>query len=388
MKREGDGSFTLEKTLPPGRYAYKFVVDGTNWKEDPKAAEFADDGFGGKNSVVVVGGAAASPVTLPAKLKPATAGAGPSETTEGVRFVWTGGGNTVNIAGEFNSWSTSADPLSKQADGSFALVKALAPGRYAYKFVIDGGTWKEDPSAKETADDGFGGKNSLVVVTGIAGSAPAPAPTAPAPAQAAPVTSGAGTKFTWTGGGNTVNLAGEFNSWSTSADPLAKQADGSFTVVKALAPGRYTYKFVIDGGTWKEDPSASETVDDGYGGKNSVVVVAGSGASAPPGAAPAASPPAVIGKAVPPAITPEGVRFTFAGPATTVALAGEFNAWSTTTDPMTRQSDGTWTILKKLAKGAYAYKFLVDGRAWKTDSANPESKDDGFGGTNSIVTVP
>jgi len=66
-------------------------------------------------------------------------------------FRYSGPANTVNLAGEFNSWSTSADPMKKQADGSWTLTKALSPGRYMYKFVVDGSNWKEDPTAKETA---------------------------------------------------------------------------------------------------------------------------------------------------------------------------------------------------------------------------------------------
>jgi hypothetical protein len=151
---------------------------------------------------------------------------------------------------------------------------------------------------------------------------------------------------------------------------------------------------VVDGSNWKEDPNAKETVDDGYGGKNAIVVVGGS--AAPAAAAPAASaapasalkPLAPGAKPAAPRFTPAGVVFTFAGTARTgVALCGDFNAWATTADRMTQRSDGTWTITRKLDKGTYGYKFLVDGAAWKQDEGNPQSQDDGFGGKNSVVTV-
>ena len=335
---------------------------------------------------------AATPAARPAGAAKA-AGAGTAETKDGVRFVWTGGGGSVAVAGEFNAWSPTADAMQKQADGSFALLKPLAPGRYAYKFVVDGTNWKEDPTAAEFVDDGFGGKNSVIVVTGAAAAAPpATAPAAAKPAAGAgPRETADGVRFVWTGGGGTVNLAGEFNGWSTSEDPLAKQADGSFAILKKLAPGRYAYKFVVDGTSWKEDPTAAEFVDDGFGGKNSVIVVAGAAGGGAPQtvsapAAPAAPAP-VTGKAKPPAAGPDGVTFTFAQPATSVHLAGDFNGWSTTTDPLTRQADGTWTITKKLPAGTHAYRFVVNGTTWKLDDANPDSRDDGFGGKNSIVTV-
>ncbi len=221
-----------------------------------------------------------------------------------------------------------------------------------------------------------------------AGTAPAAA-AGGATAAAGPAASAEGVTFTWTGGGSSVSVAGDFNNWDQAADPMTKQADGSFTLVKKLAPGRVAYKFVVDG-QWKPDPAAKESVDDGFGGTNSVVVVAaGGGATAAPpaaGTAPAANPPTGTGKA--PEVTADGVRFTFAGAAKSVHLAGDFNAWAPTADPLTRGADGAWTIVKALPPGSHAYKFVVDGTTWKTDPANPASVDDGFGGKNSIVVVP
>ena len=217
-------------------------------------------------------------------------------------------------------------------------------------------------------------------------------------AQTTPAVAAASTgaaRFVYKGDGNSVAVAGEFNAWNTSADPLAKQTDGSWLLVKKLDPGKYAYKFVIDGGTWKQDESAALTVDDGLGGKNSVVVVPGPNGGAAVTAAPAtptasavpAAGGAVTGKSAAPVVTADGVRFTFAGAADQVNLAGDFNNWSTTIDAMTRQADGSWTLTKKLATGTFGYKFLVNGKTWKQDDGNLEAKDDGFGGKNSIITV-
>ncbi|MCC6651711.1 MAG: hypothetical protein IT348_11235, partial [Candidatus Eisenbacteria bacterium] len=189
-----------------------------------------------------------------------------------------------------------------------------------------------------------------------------------------------------------VNVAGEFNSWSTSADAMKKQADGTWTLTKALPAGRYAYKFVVDGTNWKEDPAAKETVDDGYGGKNAVVVV-GTGASgavqsAKPSASAAAKPLAAGVKPKAPSVTAAGVVFTYAGAAkSSVALCGDFNNWAPLLNKMTQQSDGSWTVTVKLPAGKHAYKFLVDGSNWKQDDGNPASADDGLGGKNSVVVV-
>lgn len=55
MKDEdGDGIWTRTEKLPPGRYQYKFVIDQTNWKEDPNNPNRTNDGYGGNNSVLDV----------------------------------------------------------------------------------------------------------------------------------------------------------------------------------------------------------------------------------------------------------------------------------------------------------------------------------------------
>jgi 1,4-alpha-glucan branching enzyme len=338
-------------------------------------------------------GAPPSAASAGAATAPAAAGAkagGPVVAADGVTFTYQGEAGTVNLAGSFNSWSTSADPMQKQGADTWVLKKPLPSGKHLYKFVIDGGTWKEDPNALATADDGYGGKNAVVEVGGAAAAAGA---AVVVPVQVAgpggPVQTATGVVFTYKGAAQSVHLAGEFNAWSTSADPLTQQADGSWTITKPLAPGRYPYKFVIDeGASWKEDPNAAESVDDGYGGKNSIVVVKESGAaSAAPAAVPVAAAVPVTGQPRAPFQTDAGVTFTYAAAAKSVHLAGDFNGWSTTSDPMTRQADGTWTIIKKLPAGTHGYKFVVDGSNWKQDTSNPESNDDGFGGKNSVVTV-
>ncbi len=47
------GTWKVEKTLAPGVYQYKFIVDGV-WQADSNNPNQVPDGFGGKNSVVEV----------------------------------------------------------------------------------------------------------------------------------------------------------------------------------------------------------------------------------------------------------------------------------------------------------------------------------------------
>ncbi|HHS50705.1 MAG TPA: hypothetical protein ENN07_06265, partial [candidate division Zixibacteria bacterium] len=52
---DGDGRWTVTIDLPDGEYQYKFVVNGNVWIQDPNNPKGAPDGFGGSNSVIVVG---------------------------------------------------------------------------------------------------------------------------------------------------------------------------------------------------------------------------------------------------------------------------------------------------------------------------------------------
>jgi hypothetical protein len=94
------------------------------------------------------------------------------------------------------------------------------------------------------------------------------------PAAAAPEKAEGGIRFTYTDpNAGTVNWAGAFNGWSTSANPLAKGANGVWSVVVALPAGAHEYKFVVDG-QWVADPENPATVGD-MG--NSVVKVGNDG---------------------------------------------------------------------------------------------------------------
>jgi hypothetical protein len=58
--------------------------------------------------------------------------------------------------------------------------------------------------------------------------------------------------------------------------------------------------------------------------------------------------------------------------AQSVELMGEFNNWKA--QPMTKQSDGTWTITVSLPPGTHGYKFLVNGTDWYFDPNNSNRK--------------
>lgn len=69
-----------------------------------------------------------------------------------------------------------------------------------------------------------------------------------------------------------VSLAGDFNNWDVNSTPLKKDAKGMWKKSLSLAPGRYEYKFFVDG-DWKEDPKCSSSVSNIFGTQNSVLIL-------------------------------------------------------------------------------------------------------------------
>ncbi len=69
-----------------------------------------------------------------------------------------------------------------------------------------------------------------------------------------------------------VSLCSEFNGWSPEATPMDRLQDGQWSVTLGLKPGRYQYKFLVDG-EWIPDPNACENFVNQYGTLNSVVEI-------------------------------------------------------------------------------------------------------------------
>lgn len=68
---------------------------------------------------------------------------------------------------------------------------------------------------------------------------------------------------------NEVFLIGDFNSWKAEGLPLKKNKKGMWNLELELMPGKYEYKFIVDG-KWQNDPVNNNTVLNSYGTFNSV----------------------------------------------------------------------------------------------------------------------
>ena len=81
------------------------------------------------------------------------------------------------------------------------------------------------------------------------------------------------------------------------------------------------------------------------------------------------------------------VEFTcHASMARSVCIAGNFNAWNTSSLPMKKEKDGTWRIKLELSPGKYEYKYFVDG-AWASDQSCSELVPNPFGTDNCVMSV-
>lgn len=76
---------------------------------------------------------------------------------------------SVWLSGDWLGWpgdpSVGAIELARDGAG-WSVTLTLEPGRYLYKFIVDGSTWVADPNNPLTEDDGFGGVNSVYVCEG------------------------------------------------------------------------------------------------------------------------------------------------------------------------------------------------------------------------------
>ena len=72
--------------------------------------------------------------------------------------------HAVTVAGSFNAWSKTLNPMKPGAKGVWSSTISLKPGRYEYRFVVNGTQWMDDPHAKERCSNNEGGQNCVVQV--------------------------------------------------------------------------------------------------------------------------------------------------------------------------------------------------------------------------------
>lgn len=298
-----EGGWILDVKLEPGAYEYKYIIDG-GWRTDPSNLLDINDGAGNINSIYfkynytfkLTGHSSAHRVTVAGDFnkwdaneiimekkgnvwerqmylddevhkyrfmidaKWVTDLANPHKLSDNsgnvssvlnlgapVYFKLAGYPNAKNVfvAGNFNDWKP--DDLSlKNTRGVWMLQIALPAGNYNYKFIVDG-EWITDPQNPYRAVEN-GKVNSFLSVR--------PNHTF---------------KLKGSNSAKKVTLNGSFNNWEPSGFTMAHTGD-EWHIEFYLKPGKYLYKFRIDG-SWIIDPGNKLWEQNQFGTGNSVLWV-------------------------------------------------------------------------------------------------------------------
>ena len=217
---KSDKGWNLPMFLKMGTWSYKFIVDG-RWMTDPENPVIRGDGRGNQNSFIGFGDS-----TL-------------------FRLEEYAGARQVELAGSFNNWQWGELIMEKSASG-WQLPYALGPGNYEYKYIVDG-RWITDPTNPYISGSGDQ-ENSFMAFN----------PTHTFVLDTYP-------------DAKQVILSGSFNGWREDGYRMARK-DGHWTFPIWLMPGKYTYKFIVNG-KWITDPANPLWEPNETGTNNSVVWV-------------------------------------------------------------------------------------------------------------------
>jgi hypothetical protein len=223
----------------------------------------------------------------------------------------------VKLAGSFNDWDPEALSMTKTDSGWIAAVK-LSPGKYWYKFIIDG-RWMIDTDNRINENDGRGNTNSVFFLTNFV------------------------FRLQGFGSSKKVYVAGSFNNWREKELEMEKSGKG-WELPLYLAKGTHTYRFIADD-RWMEDPGNPGHFPNEFGEFNSYVAIG----------------------------DPYLFRLNGYTDAKSVILAGSFNQWRTHELLMKKTATG-WELPYVLGNGNHEYIFMVDGKVI-TDPGNPSPED-------------
>ncbi len=89
----------------------------------------------------------------------------PAETTTVVFTLKEPKASKVYVIGSFNHWLPDGYAMHyDRKRGVWTLAVRLPAGRYEYAYLLNGKTIMPDPNALMQKDDGFGNKNSILIV--------------------------------------------------------------------------------------------------------------------------------------------------------------------------------------------------------------------------------
>jgi len=69
----------------------------------------------------------------------------------------------VILMGDFNRWNAKVHRMRRDENGLWKKTVMLFPGRYEYKFLVDG-QWQNDPGNDQLSYNPFGTHNNLLFI--------------------------------------------------------------------------------------------------------------------------------------------------------------------------------------------------------------------------------
>ena len=86
------------------------------------------------------------------------------------------------------------------------------------------------------------------------------------------------------------------------------------------------------------------------------------------------------------------VKFSLTGElyttASSVSLAGDFNAWSIDELPLKRSKDGSWSVSVDLENNReYQFRYVVDGNQWVNEPEADRYAYNGIDSENSVIVL-
>ncbi len=73
---------------------------------------------------------------------------------------------TVTLMGDFNQWNQKKHPMKKGKHGMWRKIIMIQPGRYEYRFLVDG-QWQNDPANDRICANCFGSTNNILEIESL-----------------------------------------------------------------------------------------------------------------------------------------------------------------------------------------------------------------------------
>ncbi len=100
------------------------------------------------------------------KAKPKPAAKKPKKNSPSTEFTLNApNASEVYLVGDFNNWDGAEYRMRKFKEGVYKKSVKLKPGRYEYRFVVDGEWWC-DPDNPNRQPNSFGSENSVIEIAG------------------------------------------------------------------------------------------------------------------------------------------------------------------------------------------------------------------------------